>query len=137
MQHKVSALILIVALSYQSARIRCTTLNTWKFTEESSYMYIFCVPSMSQNGAMYASMYECVLFSVFQDRLMLSGKEETHRLLKEALPKLEDLKAESSILYYPLQPVDTKHSPLKPSPLPTVHYDSVDFECHQVLTVLK
>ena len=88
------------------------------------------------NGAMYASMDECVLSSVFQDRLMLSGKEETHRLLKEALPKLEDLKAESSILYYPLQLVDTKHSPLKASPLPTVHYDGVDFEC-QVLTVLK
>ncbi|XP_053196240.1 histone-lysine N-methyltransferase SMYD3 [Scomber japonicus] len=30
------------------------------------------------------------------DRLMLSGKEETHRLLKEAIPKLEDLKAESN-----------------------------------------
>lgn len=42
---------------------------------------------------------------------MLSGEEGKWRLLKEALPRLEGLKAESSILclcQVPLKPVDTE-----------------------------
>lgn len=41
---------------------------------------------------------------------MLSGGESTWRPLKEALPRLEGLKAESSILYLQdqAQPVNTK-----------------------------
>lgn len=39
------------------------------------------------------------LSPLLKDKLMLSGEEASWRILKEALPTLEELKAKSSILF--------------------------------------
>lgn len=39
------------------------------------------------------------ILPLLKDKLMLSGEESSWRVLKEALPTLEELKAKSSILF--------------------------------------